>query len=277
MDLQNIYNRGNLPILPNLPSPNPPVAVASQPAIPLHQHPLFERGIANKPSDDLMIIALHLLFYDTEGDDVNRKSNLLAFSGFPPDADLTRKVNEIVEEKFWTTTQLRSTLKIFGLAVRGTREEMSTRLVRYLSHPYDVHKIGTVFVPPASGETASTEQAHTEPVQERNVKAKRSPPEQQPLQQQPMVTDKQGKQESIKQILNETHHLLQQVVIRTRDIIEDEQVLMTADEIQHCRMIVQNMTEMTNDLNNLLTAQELQQSRTAAMLYNEQSSDMNEV
>ena len=162
--------------------------------------------------------------------------------------------------------------------MRGTREEMSTRLVRYLCHPYDVHKIGTVVVPTASisptqplsnqpqpeyPTTASTI-AIADDASTRTLASPQSPPQYQHIPQ----SQEMEKNQPLHSILERAHHTLRHAVLRTREMLEDEQIILSMDEIQHCRMMAHNMAQMTHDLDTILTNQELTQSTAAAMIYN---------
>ena len=87
--------------------------------------------------DDDLIKALFNFMFGGVGSNKERKKNIRKFNGYGKGVQLSEKENKLIEnKKKWTVALLKQACSVFGLPQSGSREELCTKLAKYLQEPY---------------------------------------------------------------------------------------------------------------------------------------------
>ncbi len=96
------------------------------------------------PEDHDLLRALHLVLFDSTGDDADRKVNLLAFNGFSYEDDSPEynSIKRRLEEGHWKLINYKNLALLLNITMDGTVPIIRQKIMTFLKKPYKREKRG---------------------------------------------------------------------------------------------------------------------------------------
>ncbi|XP_018333607.1 protein DEK isoform X2 [Agrilus planipennis] len=107
--------------------------------IPLGEIPRIDASISRFKNDDLKV--LHRLLYKCQGKTTKTKANIKRFNGFDFEKDSEEYKKKLTWIQKFDLKQLKSICEMLDLEKKGTKDEVSERIIIFLMEPQDIGKV----------------------------------------------------------------------------------------------------------------------------------------